>query len=57
MEDLTGPGFPWSLAGSLRYNMCSTDSLALGSWNITSLGGKETELLREVERSVCFGGA
>ncbi|KAI3358215.1 hypothetical protein L3Q82_003218 [Scortum barcoo] len=29
-----------------------TKTLAIGTWNVTSLGGKEPELVREVERSL-----
>ncbi|GAA6088094.1 uncharacterized protein LOC120491749, partial [Tachysurus ichikawai] len=35
--------------GPLRPNP-RTRNLALGTWNVTSLGGKEPELVREVER-------
>ena len=37
-----GRGFQWTRPRQLR--------LALGMWNVTSLGGKEPELVREVER-------
>ncbi|KAI3371795.1 hypothetical protein L3Q82_024348 [Scortum barcoo] len=38
------------MAGSLDAPNPWTKTLAIGTWNVTSMGGKEPELLREVER-------
>ncbi|KAI3359409.1 hypothetical protein L3Q82_002912 [Scortum barcoo] len=38
------------VAGSLDDPIPGTKTLAIGTWNVTSLGGKEPELVREVER-------
>ncbi|KAK3552129.1 hypothetical protein QTP86_001507 [Hemibagrus guttatus] len=40
--------FEWSWAGPRRPKPW-TKNLAFGTWNVTSLGGKEPELVREVE--------
>ena len=44
----------WDLGGSHgrgpRRPKPWTLNLAMGTWNVTSLGGKEPELVREVER-------
>ena len=43
-------GFGWkSWAGPRRPNPQMV-TLAMGTWNVTSLGGKEPELVQEVER-------
>ncbi|KAI3368478.1 hypothetical protein L3Q82_025493 [Scortum barcoo] len=38
------------VAGGLERPNPWTKTLAIGTWNVTSLGGKEPELVREVER-------
>ncbi|KAI3351333.1 hypothetical protein L3Q82_005876 [Scortum barcoo] len=38
------------VAGGPRRPNPWTKTLAIGTWNVTSLGGKEPELVREVER-------
>ncbi|KAI3364639.1 hypothetical protein L3Q82_011422, partial [Scortum barcoo] len=38
------------VAGGLDDPIPGTKTLAIGTWNVTSLGGKEPELVREVER-------
>ncbi|KAI3360895.1 hypothetical protein L3Q82_013106, partial [Scortum barcoo] len=40
--------------GASTTQSLDQNSLAIGTWNVTSLGGKEPELLREVESSVAM---
>ena len=51
----------WHMGGSegqgSRRTRPERQKLALGTWNVTSLWGKEPELVREVELPVRSGGA
>ncbi|KAK3517547.1 hypothetical protein QTP70_012628 [Hemibagrus guttatus] len=44
------PGLVLGHAGKPRRPKLWTKNLAFGTWNVTSLGGEEPELVREVER-------
>ncbi|KAI3366661.1 hypothetical protein L3Q82_009340 [Scortum barcoo] len=45
-----GLGSSHGMAGASTTLIPGTKTLAIGTWNVTSLGGKEPELVREVER-------